>query len=116
MRSRSASNHSMLALPVALLSALPVALLSAVAGGSILAAAQEPQDAQRPPPQGVTVSMETTFRPDLSATADAVGYSPLPLTPDLGGIASSLATQPSASDAMRKAGGSWRESATRDEL
>ncbi|KAJ2433507.1 hypothetical protein GGF42_009380 [Coemansia sp. RSA 2424] len=49
-----------------------------------------------------TFAMEATVRPELTNTGTAI-YSPIPLTPDLGQLADSVASQPSVAKAMRNA-------------
>ncbi|KAJ2492565.1 hypothetical protein IWW37_001320 [Coemansia sp. RSA 2050] len=46
--------------------------------------------------------METTVRPEYTNTGTDL-YSPIPLTPDLGRLADSVASQPSVAKAMRNA-------------
>lgn len=58
------------------------------------------------PPEIFVASMETTMRPAYTES-DKEAYSPIPLTPDLGNIANSVATQPSAANVMRAAKINW---------
>ncbi|KAJ1900239.1 hypothetical protein LPJ66_001598 [Kickxella alabastrina] len=74
---------------------------------------QQPSKAAPPP---FTLTMETTYRPEYTDT-DVELFSPLPMTPDLGIIAKSLAAQPSVVNAMQKARIGWDSSPnTRVEL
>ncbi|KAJ1898935.1 hypothetical protein LPJ66_002435 [Kickxella alabastrina] len=77
------------------------------------AGAQQPSKAAPPP---FTLTMETTYRPEYTDT-DVELFSPLPMTPDLGIIAKSLAAQPSVVNAMQNARIGWDSSPnTRVEL
>ncbi|KAJ2757302.1 hypothetical protein GGI19_000122 [Coemansia pectinata] len=63
--------------------------------------------AQTVPPNSVhrptyTIDMETTLRPEYTNTGTDL-YSPIPLTPDLGQLVASVASQPSVAKAMRDA-------------
>ncbi|KAJ2720601.1 hypothetical protein GGI07_004518 [Coemansia sp. Benny D115] len=80
------------------------------------------QDRSVATPAPFTLTLETTYRP-LNTPADtrteSMQFSPLPLTPDLGLIANSLAAEPSVADAMQKARQRWTQAdpaASRDEL
>ncbi|KAJ2416348.1 hypothetical protein GGF41_005513 [Coemansia sp. RSA 2531] len=66
-----------------------------------------PATAQTVPPNSVqrptyTINMETTLRPEYTNTGTEL-YSPIPLTPDLGQLINSVASQPSVAKAMRAA-------------
>ncbi|KAJ2799793.1 hypothetical protein H4R20_004297 [Coemansia guatemalensis] len=76
-------------------------------------AQQTPQP--EPQAQPFTVSMETTYRPEITSSG-TVEYSPIPLTPDLGQIAKSIAEQPSVAAAMRQAKNDGGFESTREEL
>ncbi|KAJ2707298.1 hypothetical protein FB645_000809 [Coemansia sp. IMI 203386] len=55
-------------------------------------------------PEPFTLTFETTYRPQITETdTDTAQYIPIPLTPDLGQIANSLASQTSVAAVMRKA-------------
>ncbi|KAJ2799476.1 hypothetical protein H4R21_003533 [Coemansia helicoidea] len=91
----------------ALLLAVTTAVAAALAPRAL--AQQTAQQTAQP----YTITAATTYRPERSATA---GYSPMPLTPDLGRIADSVASEPSAAAAMRQARAAWDAASTRDEL
>ncbi|KAJ2005497.1 hypothetical protein H4R26_001920 [Coemansia thaxteri] len=63
----------------------------------------QPQAQQSLQPPTYTIAMETTLRPNYSSTDLSATYSPIPITPDLGQIADSIASQPSVANAMRNA-------------
>ncbi|KAJ2779923.1 hypothetical protein H4R18_003738 [Coemansia javaensis] len=92
--------------------ALHTLLAAALALGLALALCARAQQTPQARAQPFTVSMETTYRPEHTGT----GYSPMPLTPDLGRIADSVAAEPSAAAAMRQARAAWGMDATKDEL
>ncbi|KAJ2674722.1 hypothetical protein IWW42_001568 [Coemansia sp. RSA 1085] len=73
------------------------------------------QGPSAPTPQPFTVTLETTYRPEIT-DSDSASYSPLPFTPDLGHIINSIASEPSMSKAMRQARASWDPEATHNEL
>ncbi|KAI9504952.1 hypothetical protein BX070DRAFT_221211 [Coemansia spiralis] len=85
-------------------------LLTAVAGTIFLMMTS----AQMAQPT-LTVSMETTYRPEY-ADVGSGSYSPIPITPDLGSIANSVAAQPSVASAMSQAKRTLATSNARGEL
>ncbi|KAJ2616932.1 hypothetical protein H4S08_000530 [Coemansia sp. RSA 1365] len=84
---------------------------------ALLAICAHAQQAQQTGAQAqpFTASMETTYRPQATSSG-TVEYSPIPLTPDLGQIANSIAAQPSVAAAMRQAKNDDGFESTRDEL
>ncbi|KAJ2454429.1 hypothetical protein EV183_001555 [Coemansia sp. RSA 2336] len=88
--------------------------LAALALATIASAALA-QDPSVPTPQPFTVTLETTYRPEITDSGSA-SYSPLPFTPDLGHLISSIASEPSMSKAMRQARASWEPETTHKEL
>ncbi|KAJ2801704.1 hypothetical protein FBU31_001827 [Coemansia sp. 'formosensis'] len=81
-------------------------LVAAIAGlaldcvpATVAAQTIPPNSVQRPT---YTVAMETTLRPDYTNSGTVI-YSPIPLTPNLGQLADSVASQPSVAKAMRDA-------------
>ncbi|KAJ1741839.1 hypothetical protein LPJ68_002452 [Coemansia sp. RSA 1086] len=65
------------------------------------------QGPSAPTPQPFTVTLETTYRPEIT-DSDSASYSPLPFTPDLGHIINSIASEPSIA--------SWDPETTHNEL
>ncbi|KAJ2747376.1 hypothetical protein GGI20_000514 [Coemansia sp. BCRC 34301] len=83
---------------VASIAALALNRVSAAAAATAQPVPSNPGQ-QRPT---YTIVMETTLRPEFTNTGTAI-YSPIPLTPDLGRLADSVASQPSVAKAMRNA-------------
>ncbi|KAJ2694544.1 hypothetical protein H4R19_005905 [Coemansia spiralis] len=88
-------------------------LLAAAMVAALLGPRAQAQQTAQPLAQPYTATAATTYRPEHSDTA---GYSPMPLTPDLGQLADSAASEPSVADAMRQARAAWGMANTRDEL
>ncbi|KAJ1646668.1 hypothetical protein LPJ64_001894 [Coemansia asiatica] len=81
------------------------AFVVALANLALVSVAQQSAESEpKHEPEPFTLTFETTYRPQYTATAtETARYYPIPLTPDLGQIANSLASQPSVAAIMRNA-------------